>query len=32
LETTGVATAFRFLNDAERKKVAEEKAKAKTKR
>jgi type IV pilus assembly protein PilO len=33
LETTSVATAFRFLNDAERKKVAEEKAKAaKTKR
>ena len=28
LETTSVATAFRFLNDAERKKVAEEKAKA----
>lgn len=28
LETTGVATAFRFLNDAERKKVAEDKAKA----
>jgi type IV pilus assembly protein PilO len=32
LETTGVATAFRFLNDAERKKVAEDKAKAKAKR
>lgn len=28
LETTSVATAFRFLNDAERKKVAEDKAKA----
>ena len=28
LETTSVATAFRFLDDAERKKVAEEKAKA----
>lgn len=28
LETTTVATAFRFLSDAERKKVAEEKAKA----
>lgn len=28
LETTGVATAFRFLDDAERKKVAEDKAKA----
>lgn len=28
LETTSVATAFRFLSDAERKKVAEEKAKA----
>ena len=28
LETTSVATAFRFLNDAERKKIAEEKAKA----
>ena len=28
LETTGVATAFRFLNEAERKKVAEAKAKA----
>jgi type IV pilus assembly protein PilO len=28
LETTSVATAFRFLNDAERKKVAEEKARA----
>lgn len=28
LETTSVATAFRFLNDVERKKVAEEKAKA----
>ena len=28
LETTSVDTAFRFLNDAERKKVAEEKAKA----
>jgi len=26
LETTSVATAFRFLDDAERKKVAEEKA------
>lgn len=33
LETTSVATAFRFLDDAERKKIAEEKAKAaKTKR
>ena len=33
LETTSVATAFRFLDEAERKKVAEEKAKAaKTKR
>jgi type IV pilus assembly protein PilO len=28
LETTGVATAFRFLDEAERKKIAEEKAKA----
>jgi len=28
LETTSVATAFRFLDDAERKKVAEERAKA----
>jgi len=28
LETTSVATAFRFLNDAERKKIAEDKAKA----
>ena len=28
LETTSVATAFRFLDDAERKKIAEEKAKA----
>jgi type IV pilus assembly protein PilO len=28
LETTSVATAFRFLDEAERKKVAEEKAKA----
>jgi type IV pilus assembly protein PilO len=28
LETTSVATAFRFLNEAERKKIAEEKAKA----
>ena len=28
LETTSVATAFRFLDDAERKKVAEDKAKA----
>ncbi len=28
LETTSVATAFRFLSDAERKKVAEDKAKA----
>ena len=28
METTSVATAFRFLNDAERKKVAEDKAKA----
>ena len=28
LETTSVATAFRFLDDKERKKVAEEKAKA----
>jgi len=28
LETTGVATAFRFLDEAERKKVAEAKAKA----
>ena len=28
METTSVATAFRFLNEAERKKVAEEKAKA----
>jgi len=28
LETTTVATAFRFLNEAERKQVAEEKAKA----
>jgi type IV pilus assembly protein PilO len=28
LETTSVATAFRFLNDAERKKAAEDKAKA----
>lgn len=28
LETTSVATAFRFLNEAERKKVAEDKAKA----
>jgi type IV pilus assembly protein PilO len=28
LETTSVATAFRFLNDDERKKVAEDKAKA----
>ena len=28
LETSSVATAFRFLNDAERKKIAEEKAKA----
>jgi len=28
LETTSVATAFRFLNEAERKKVAEERAKA----
>jgi hypothetical protein len=26
LETTSVATAFRFLDDAERKKVAQEKA------
>ena len=32
LETTSVATAFRFLTDAERKKVAEEKAKAKAKK
>jgi type IV pilus assembly protein PilO len=33
LETTSVATAFRFLDDAERKKIAEKKAKAaKTKR
>ena len=33
LETTSVATAFRFLDEAERKKVAEDKAKAaKTKR
>ena len=28
LETTSVATAFRFLNDAERKKAAEDRAKA----
>lgn len=28
LETTSVATAFRFLDEAERKKIAEEKAKA----
>ena len=28
METTSVATAFRFLNEAERKKVAEDKAKA----
>ncbi len=28
LETTSVATAFRFLDDAERKKIADEKAKA----
>lgn len=28
METTSVATAFRFLNDAERKKVADDKAKA----
>jgi type IV pilus assembly protein PilO len=28
LETTSVATAFRFLNDAERKKVADDKARA----
>ena len=28
LETTSVATAFRFLDDAERRKIAEEKAKA----
>jgi type IV pilus assembly protein PilO len=28
LETTSVATAFRFLDDVERKKIAEEKAKA----
>ena len=28
LETTSVATAFRFLDDAERKQIAEEKAKA----
>lgn len=28
LETTSVATAFRFLDDAERKKIAEDKAKA----
>jgi type IV pilus assembly protein PilO len=28
LETTSVATAFRFLDDAERKQVAEAKAKA----
>jgi type IV pilus assembly protein PilO len=28
LETTSVATAFRFLDEAERKKVAEDKAKA----
>ena len=28
LETTSIATAFRFLDDAERKKIAEEKAKA----
>jgi len=28
METTSVATAFRFLDDAERKKIAEEKAKA----
>jgi hypothetical protein len=28
LETTSVATAFRFLDDAERKKLAEDKAKA----
>jgi type IV pilus assembly protein PilO len=28
LETTSVATAFRFLNEAERKKVAEDRAKA----
>ena len=28
LETTSVATTFRFLNDAERKKIAEDKAKA----
>jgi type IV pilus assembly protein PilO len=28
LETTSVATAFRFLSEAERKKVAEDKAKA----
>jgi type IV pilus assembly protein PilO len=33
LETTSVATAFRFLDEAERKKIAEDKAKAaKTKR
>jgi type IV pilus assembly protein PilO len=32
LETTSVATAFRFLDEAERKKVAEDKAKAKAKR
>ena len=28
LETTSIATAFRFLDEAERKKIAEEKAKA----
>jgi type IV pilus assembly protein PilO len=28
LETTSVATAFRFLDEAERKKIADEKAKA----
>jgi type IV pilus assembly protein PilO len=32
LETTSVATAFRFLDEAERKKIAEEKAKAKEKK
>jgi hypothetical protein len=28
LETTSVATAYRFLDEVERKKIAEEKAKA----
>jgi Tfp pilus assembly protein PilO len=28
VETTSVATAFRFLDEAERKKIAEQKAKA----